>query len=166
MLILYLCTIFRNLTFSGLDDSDASDSETKKPLKKEKKKPKNKNLEESEEHPLITDLDYRDKEVKKTHKAELWFERDAFKDLIDEKDEDADLDKMVEDYKQKGAKLMDDTKGKSKKGKEKDDTDSDYSSEESSDSDEDYDIEKEHKNMSKASNKNGFEIVKNDQGEC
>lgn len=51
-------------------------------------------------------MDYRNKDEKKTHKAELWFQRDIFKNLIDEKDEDADLDKMVEEYKKKGAKVI------------------------------------------------------------
>lgn len=140
------------------DDSDQSDGENKKKPTKTKKKDKN------SEHPLITDLDYRDKEQKRAHKAELWFERDVFKNLIDEKDEDADLDKMVEEYKKKGAKLIAETKDE-KTATDKTDKDSDYSSDgTTSDSDvEDYDIEEEQAKLKKSNKKNGFEIVKDSQ---
>lgn len=86
---------------TGFESDDSDDKKTNKKTKLKKTK-------EAEEkpHPLITDLDYRDKEKKKTHKAELWFQRDSFKDLIDEKDEDADLDKMVQEFKKKGAKVI------------------------------------------------------------
>lgn len=86
---------------TGFESEDSDDQKSKKKLRKTK-------VVDAEEkpHPLITDLDYRDKEKKKTHKAELWFQRDSFKDLIDEKDEDADLDKMVQEFKKKGAKVI------------------------------------------------------------
>lgn len=84
-------------------ESDEEEPSIKKSKKLTKKQLKGK---AGEEHPLITDLDYRNKDEKKTHKAELWFQRDIFKNLIDEKDEDADLDKMVEEYKKKGAKVI------------------------------------------------------------
>ncbi|KAJ8917596.1 hypothetical protein NQ315_000079 [Exocentrus adspersus] len=132
----------------GLSDEE-SDGDSKKRVKSSEKK----------EHPLITDLDYRDKEQKKTHKAELWFERDVFKNLIDEKDEDADLDKMVENFKKKGAKVIgeDEAKKEAKRAKKKfkesvemeETVDSDYSSEEKSNSsdsesnDSQYDVEEE-----------------------
>lgn len=80
---------------------ESDDSDDRKTIKKTKT-----NSAEEKPHPLITDLDYRDKDKKKTHKAELWFQRDSFKDLIDEKDEDADLDKMVQEFKKKGAKVI------------------------------------------------------------
>ncbi|XP_018561948.1 pre-rRNA processing protein FTSJ3 [Anoplophora glabripennis] len=157
----------------GLSDEDSEDE----PIKK--KKEKLSKPSEQKEHPLITDLDYRDKEQKKAHKAELWFQRDVFKNLIDEKDEDADLDRMVENFKKKGAKVIGEDSDeiekevvKKKKNKEtkeplkKESVDSDYSSEEEenetdSDSDDsDYDVEKEVHIPVNNRNKDGFEIVK------
>ncbi|XP_971422.2 pre-rRNA 2'-O-ribose RNA methyltransferase FTSJ3 [Tribolium castaneum] len=125
----------------GLDLSDSENSDVEEQKTKSKTKPK---------HPLITDLDHRSKEEKKVHKAEMWFERDAFKNLIDEKDEDADLDRLVSEMKKKGAKII---------GEEEDakntESDSDYSSD--SDDSEYEDFEKlAPKNNVK---KDGFEIV-------
>ncbi|KAF5269681.1 hypothetical protein FQA39_LY08604 [Lamprigera yunnana] len=102
------------------------------------------NLEEK--HPLITDLDDRSKEAKRTQKAQLWFERDAFKDLIKEEDEDADLDMLVKKYKTEGVSIL----GESNDDKHvvtPSDCDSDISEDETDDtkeeSDSDYDVMKE-----------------------
>ncbi|XP_025833709.1 pre-rRNA processing protein FTSJ3 [Agrilus planipennis] len=131
------------------------------------------------EHPLITDLDYRDKEEKRVHKANLFFERDAFKDLIGENEEDADLDRLIKVYKEKGSVVLGEDDGtsnkevKSKKIKGEKQAqenkkiihDDDSDSESSSDSDSDYEVLKEiskknKKKESETSEKDGFDIVK------
>lgn len=101
------------------DDNSDSEEEDEEATKKEqddrddwdlrkdskgKKKSKEAMEIERNRNPLITDLDYRDKDSKRVQKAELWFEKDAFKDLKkqDEKEEDLDLDNMVKNYKKKG----------------------------------------------------------------
>lgn len=129
-------------------------------------------------HPLITDLDHRDNKQKKIHKADLWFERDAFKNLIDEVDEDIDLDRMVDEYKKKGIEIPTETTNskdnkvisKPKKlNDEVDDSDTTNSdltdSEDDDDSGSDYDVEKEvWKNQKdEVKKQNGLEIVKKDR---
>lgn len=56
----------------------------------------------------MTDLDYRDKDAKKVAKANLWFEKDIFKNMkkSEEQDEDMDLDTLVKDLKKKGIKVI------------------------------------------------------------
>ncbi|VEN60775.1 unnamed protein product [Callosobruchus maculatus] len=163
----------------GLGFSDEEqDTKKSKKIKQDSKKKKLKKEKESE-HPLITDLDYRDKDKKKAQKAELWFERDAFKDLENDEDEDLDFDRMVKEYKKKGAKIIGEedvsvdkkkvkaTKQRKDKVEKIEDDDSAYASKveddsDSTDSDSDYDIEEAAPKPINNSKKDGFEVVKNE----
>lgn len=108
---------------------------------------------------MLTDLDYREKQEKKTSKASLWFERDAFKNLIDEKVEDADLDHLIGNYKKKGGVILG-KEGQSATAKDSayDSASSGSESDEDSGEESDYNIEQEIKKEREG--KAGFEIVK------
>ncbi|XP_011640902.1 pre-rRNA processing protein FTSJ3, partial [Pogonomyrmex barbatus] len=142
---------------NGNFELDLDDSEDESTNKLQKKKPQ---IKDSESNPLLTDLDFRDKETKRIHKAALWFEKDAFKNLEDEADADYELDKMVEQYKKRGGHVLgeekkmqeeiDEEKKRKRKASESDHTDSDYDIEE---------IMSSKKKMKKVGGKDGFEIV-------
>lgn len=63
---------------------------------------------ERNRNPLLTDLDYRDKDSKRVQKAQVWFEKDAFKTMMktDDGDQDMDLDNLVKNYKKKGIEVI------------------------------------------------------------
>ncbi|GBP69934.1 pre-rRNA processing protein FTSJ3 [Eumeta japonica] len=123
-------------------------------------------------HPLLTDLDDTDPVSKRSLKAELWFQKDAFKEFDEDEDEGVDLDKLVENYKQKGKTvaenaLADVSNIKTTKKSVREET-SDENSSDSSDSD--YDMEQSaplpisdgpSPKIDKK-NKNSFEVVKQD----
>lgn len=116
---------------------------------------------QQEENPLLTDLDPRGKREKKAHQAELWFERDIFKSLENEADEDYELDRMVEEYKKKGGEII----GDSKKIKENimDECESSEDEDEESDTDLRIDFQPKEKNTKVAAgDKAGLEIVAKD----
>ncbi|KYN35312.1 Putative rRNA methyltransferase 3 [Trachymyrmex septentrionalis] len=139
---------------SGLGLDESEDDTTKKPQKKQQ-------FKDPESNPLLTDLDFRDKETKRAHKAALWFEKDVFKNLENEDDADYELDKMIEQYKKKGGHVLGEEKkmqvdeGKKRKRKisENDDTNSDYDMEE---------MMAPNKKLKKIGGKDGFEIVPQD----
>ncbi|XP_046964804.1 pre-rRNA 2'-O-ribose RNA methyltransferase FTSJ3 [Vanessa cardui] len=119
-------------------------------------------------NPLLTDLDNTDPVSKRSMKAELWFQKDSFKDIDEEDDEGVDLDKLAEFYRQKGKKVKDsgsepstEVKSGSKRKHDDDDDDDDESS------DSDYDVEETAaptvgKTGAKTSKKDGFEVVSQD----
>lgn len=93
----------------GLNDDDQDDDNDnwKASSKNGKKLAKGGEIEKNR-NPLLNDLDYRDKDVKRLQKAQLWFEKDAFKNLekTEDNDEDMDLDKLVKNYKKKGIEVI------------------------------------------------------------
>jgi AdoMet-dependent rRNA methyltransferase SPB1 len=92
-----------------IDDEDVDDQwaiHPKNGKKENAKKSKRGGVLEKGKNPLITDLDHRDKDAKTLAKAQLWYDKDVFKNKNDEKEEDFDLDTMVKEYKQKGVKVQ------------------------------------------------------------
>lgn len=136
---------------------DSEDESTNKPQQKQFKDP--------ESNPLLTDLDFRDKETKRAHKAALWFEKDVFKNLENEDDADYELDKMIEQYRKEGGHVL----GEEKKVQEKVDEEKKrkHTISENNDTDSDYDVEEmmmPNKKMKKIGGKDGFEIVPQEAG--
>uniref|UniRef100_T1HXG8 Putative rRNA methyltransferase n=1 Tax=Rhodnius prolixus TaxID=13249 RepID=T1HXG8_RHOPR len=82
----------------------------------------------ADQNPLLTDLDPRDREVKRMQKAQLWFEKDAFKDLNQEEDEEFELDEMAKSVEKEGGKVIskNNTKSVNEPNENTDSSDSDY----------------------------------------
>ncbi|CAH0720885.1 unnamed protein product, partial [Brenthis ino] len=115
-------------------------------------------------NPLLTDLDNTDPVSKRSMKADLWFQKDSFKDIDEEEDEGVDLDKLAESYREKGKKVKSDTEqgSNTKAGTKRKQSNDETSDDESSDSD--YDVEENvpapaTKSGAKASKKDDFEVV-------
>ena len=123
---------------------------------------KGKQSKDSDNNPLLTDLDFRDKKTKKIHKAELWFEKDAFKNLETDGDADYELDRMIEQYKKKGGNIL----GEEEKIEEKINEENNRKVSESDDANSDYDMEEmmaPNKKVKKIGGKDGFEIVSREE---
>ncbi|XP_063531073.1 pre-rRNA 2'-O-ribose RNA methyltransferase FTSJ3 [Cydia strobilella] len=168
------------------DSEEENDKETlafsddEKELKKRDKLTKLNTLKNSKpirttipkDNPLLTDLDNRDPVSKRSMKAELWFQKDVFKDIEEEDDEGVDLDKLVETYKEKGKTIAnelmetDDAPSRGSKRKQSDlgSDDDDDDDDESSDSE--YEVEKNVApstgKAGKGGKKDSFEVVSQD----
>lgn len=116
-------------------------------------------------NPLLIDLDFRDKNTKRIHKAELWFQKDVFKNLENENDADYELDKMIERFKEKGGHVLGQEKEVANHDKEK--RMQKRKVNENGDANSDYDVEEIMMPKKKTKNvdgKDGFEIVSRETG--
>uniref|UniRef100_A0A1B0CJ34 Ribosomal RNA methyltransferase SPB1-like C-terminal domain-containing protein n=2 Tax=Lutzomyia longipalpis TaxID=7200 RepID=A0A1B0CJ34_LUTLO len=57
-------------------------------------------------NPLLTDLDYRDKDTKRHQRVQFWYEKDNLKALEDEEDAEHDLDRIAAEFRKKGVKIL------------------------------------------------------------
>lgn len=125
-------------------------------------------------NPLITDLDYRNKETKRLAKAQLWFEKESFKGLgkPSTREEDFDLDALANDYEKQGmqvsAKAKEPALPLGKKARKRARHEAENKAEDSSsDDDSDYDINEAHngaqdktyETLETVGGKDGFEVV-------
>ncbi|XP_050344839.1 pre-rRNA 2'-O-ribose RNA methyltransferase FTSJ3 [Nymphalis io] len=158
-----------SLAFSDSDNESKKIDKITKLNTLKNSKIKSKTLSIPKNNPLLTDLDNTDPVSKRSMKAELWFQKDSFKDIDEEDDEGVDLDKLAESYRQKGKKVKDSDSKKSveinKSGTKRKHHDDDSPDDDSSDSD--YDVENSAaptvgKTGAKTSKKDGFEVVSQD----
>lgn len=88
----------------GFENSDHSDDESPK---KTTDTNKTKKAKKADQNPLLMDLDVRDKTTKRDQRVNLWFDKEKFKELGDsDAGEDFDLDKLSNQYKTKGVKVL------------------------------------------------------------
>ncbi len=124
--------------------------------------------DEDDGNPLLMDLDHSGKEVKKKRRADLWFDKDVFKNIEEDEDlAEEDIAETIKAYKKKNVKILsEEVKKKKKGGKESDSDDSDSGDEDDEDEEEEenFDAEESYRNMKKkpakeVDNKDGFEVV-------
>ncbi|XP_037935307.1 pre-rRNA 2'-O-ribose RNA methyltransferase FTSJ3 [Teleopsis dalmanni] len=125
----------------GLGLSDNEENNVNKTNIKKKKKV---------EHPLIKSGDFRDKDSKRQHRVQLWFEKDNLQQIQSDDDEDYDIDRLANEYKSKGVTILGDNQnnddknillGKKAKRRARHEVDKKSSSESSSSEDSEEDLE-------------------------
>ncbi|XP_045491548.1 pre-rRNA 2'-O-ribose RNA methyltransferase FTSJ3 [Colias croceus] len=123
----------------------------------------------AKKNPLLTDLDDTDPVSRRSMKAELWFQKDSFKDIDDEDDEGVDLDKLAATYKKKGKKVAENAVilSDQKNGVKRKKVESESSDDSDDSGDSDYDVEENvapdtQKTGAKSAQKDGFEVVSQD----
>ncbi|XP_055544596.1 pre-rRNA 2'-O-ribose RNA methyltransferase FTSJ3 [Wyeomyia smithii] len=128
-------------------------------------------------NPLLTDLDYRDKDEKRRSKAQLWFQKDSFKNMLDGEDKalDYDLDRLTEMYKNSGVQVIGGDKpkqddpdrplGKKARRRARHDAAKESSSSDDSDSEAEAggDESFHHQTVEKVGGKDGFEVVSSEK---
>lgn len=130
-----------------------------------RKKSKVKKVDKKSENPLLTDLDTRDKDSKRNQRVQLWFTKDNLKNVEGEADEDFDLDKLTNQYKGRGVRVLGEeeipkmplgkkAKRRARHGPKEDEDDSD------SDSDNDSN---QHETVEKIGGENGYDVVTSEQ---
>lgn len=135
-----------------------------------KSKKKGSKKEKPEEHPLIKSGDFRDKDTRRQHRVQLWFEKENLQNVDSEEDEDYDLRHLSKDFKKRGVEVLgeqsqitsDVTPALGKKAKRKaKHTKEQESSSESSDSEDEEDDERVNGDMSK-----GIYLLKQEVNIC
>ncbi|RVE42665.1 hypothetical protein evm_012694 [Chilo suppressalis] len=157
-----------SLAFSDSEnESKKIDKLTKRNTMKNSKKDKITSIPKN--NPLLTDLDNTDPVSRRSMKAELWFQKDCFKNIDEEDDEGVDLDKIAKSFKEKGKKVSEEIEKSEQKqtqlGSKRKLTDIESSDDNSSDSD--YDVEDTvapgiQKVGAKSEKKDDFEVVSQD----
>lgn len=89
------------------DVQDKSSSTEKSKKKTKMTEEELKKWETVDDHPLITKLDNRTQLDRRVQKANLWFDKDVFKNVEKEQDEDFELDKIASILKDKGKNVRD-----------------------------------------------------------
>ncbi len=108
--------------------------------------------EEEEEEHLLTDLDHSSKESKKRRKADMWFEKDVFKNIEDDDElAEEDISEAIKAYKKKNVNIL------SEKGEDAEES-SDDEDDENEDDDEKEDNYRGMKRK-ESKQKDGFEVV-------